>query len=89
VTARVVGVVKWIVISAFVLGVIVLIASVAAVLRRLSGLRAAIRRARRRQAEATALQHSVESLTETLAGVQERAGTAQQRLAAIQAGRGG
>jgi biopolymer transport protein ExbB/TolQ len=83
------GVVKWIVISAFVLGVIVLIASVAAVLRRLSGLRTAVARARRRQAEATALQHRVESLAETLAAVQERAGTTQQRLAAIKAVRGG
>jgi biopolymer transport protein ExbB/TolQ len=84
----VVVVVKWIVIGALVLGVIILIASVIPVLRRLSGLRTAIGRAQRRQAEAMALQHSVETLNETLAQVQERAATTQQRLAAIQAVRG-
>jgi hypothetical protein len=85
VTARVVGVVKWIVIGAVVLGVVILIASVVPVLRRLSGLRTAISRAQRRQAEAMALQQRVEVLTGTLAGVQDRAATTQQKLAAIQA----
>jgi hypothetical protein len=81
----VVGVVKWIVIGAVVLGVVILIASVVPVLRRLSGLRTAISRAQRRQAEAMALQQRVEVLTGTLAGVQDRAATTQQKLAAIQA----
>ena len=80
--------VKWIVIGALVLGVVILIASFIPVLRRLSGLRAAMRRAQKRQAEAMALQHSVDELNETLAGVQERAETTQSRLAAIQAARG-
>jgi hypothetical protein len=81
-------VVKWIVIGAVVLGVVILIASVVPVLRRLSGLRAAMSRAQRRQAEAMALQQRVEVLTGTLAGVQDRAATMQEKLAAIQAVRG-
>lgn len=87
-TARVVVVVKWIVIGALVLGVIILVASVVPVLRRLSGLRAAIGRAQRRQAEATALQGRVEALTATVAEVQVRAETTQRRLAAVQSPRG-
>jgi hypothetical protein len=88
VPARVVGVVKWIVIGAVVLGVIILIASVVPVLRRLSGLRTAIGRAQRRQAEAMALQQRVDVLTGTLAGVQERTATMQEKLTAIKAVRG-
>lgn len=87
-TARVGVVVKWIVIGAVVLGVVILIASVVPVLRRLSGLRTAIGRAQRRQTEAMALQQRVEVLTGTLAGVQDRAATMQEKLAAIQAVRG-
>ncbi len=87
-TARVGVVVKWIVIGAVVLGVVILIASVVPVLRRLSGLRTAMGRAQRRQAEAMALQQRVEVLTGNLAGVQERAATMQQKLAVIQAARG-
>jgi biopolymer transport protein ExbB/TolQ len=84
----VVLVVKWIVIGAIVLGVVILIASFIPVLRRLSGLRTAISRAQRRQAEAMALQVSVERMNETLAGVQERAEATQRKLAAIQGARG-
>ena len=87
-TARVGVVVKWIVIGAVVLGVVILIASVVPVLRRLSGLRTAMGRAQRRQAEAMALQQRVEVLTGNLTGIQERAATMQQKLAVIQAARG-
>jgi biopolymer transport protein ExbB/TolQ len=84
----VVGVVKWIVLGAVALGVIILIASFIPVLRRVSGLKRAMDRVQRRRAEAMKLQDSAAGLEQTMAGLQERLETMQDRLTVIQAARG-
>ena len=81
--------VKWIVIGVVVLAVIVLIASAVPVLRRLSGLGRAAEKLQRRQAEAMKLQEGAAVLEQSVLGLQQRAEVAQDRMAAIRAGRGG
>jgi hypothetical protein len=82
----VVGVVKWIVIGALVLGVIILVASSVRVLRRLPRLKRAMDKAQRRQADAMKLQESAAVLEQTLAGLQQRADITRERLAVVPRG---
>jgi hypothetical protein len=76
----------WILIAAGVLGLVILIAVTVPVLGRLSGLRRAVAKLQRRQQEALALQAAAETLQTTLAGLQQRAETMQERLAIVKAG---
>jgi polyphosphate kinase 2 (PPK2 family) len=76
----------WILIAAGVLGLVLLIAVTVPVLSRLSGLRRAVVKLQRRQQEAQALQAGAETLQTTLAGLQQRAETMQERLAIVKAG---
>jgi hypothetical protein len=78
----------WIVVAAVVVGVIVLVAAVAPVLGRLSGLRRAVTRLQRRQADAMRLRAAAAELEGSLVALQERADEAQRRVAVIKAARG-
>jgi hypothetical protein len=78
----------WIVVAAVVVGMIVLIAAVAPVLGRLSGLRRAVTKLQRRQADAMRLRAAGVELERSLVALQERADEAQRRLAVIKAARG-
>ena len=80
--------VKWIVLGVVLLALVILAASVFAVLDRLNGLERAARRLQRRQAEAMKLQQDAVVLEETVAGLQRRAETMQGQLAVIKAGHG-
>jgi biopolymer transport protein ExbB/TolQ len=82
-------VVTWIVIGAVVLGLVVLVAVSLPVVGRLAALQRAAVRLQRRQDEATALQEGAQRLEHNLLGLQRRAETMQERLAVIQAARGG
>ncbi|MCA2219443.1 hypothetical protein LDL48_42350 [Wangella sp. NEAU-J3] len=78
----------WIVIAVVVLALVLLVAVTVPVVGRLSALQRAVLRLERRQGEATQLQEGAAELQETLAGLERRAETMQERLAVIQAGRG-
>ena len=78
----------WIVVAAVVVGMIVLIAAVAPVLGRLSGLRRAVTKLQRRQADAMRLRAAGVELERSLVALQEQADEAQRRLAVIKAARG-
>ncbi|HEU4348547.1 MAG TPA: hypothetical protein VFR35_12255 [Actinoplanes sp.] len=78
----------WIVIAAVVAGLIILLAVALPVAGRLANLRRAVTRLQRRQQEAMRLQAGAAEVEQTLQGVQQRAGTMQERLAIIRAGRG-
>jgi hypothetical protein len=78
----------WIVVAAVVVGMIVLVAAVAPVLGRLSGLRRAVTKLQRRQADAMRLRAAGVELERSLVALQERADEAQRRLAVIKAARG-
>jgi len=80
--------VKWIVLGVVLLALVILAASVFAVLDRLNGLERAARRLQRRQTEAMKLQQDAVVLEETVAGLQRRAETMQGQLAVIKAGHG-
>lgn len=77
----------WIVIAIVVFALVVLGAVSAPLLGKLSGLQRAMLRLQRRQAEALELQGRAEQLQETIAGLEERAQTAGERVAIIKAGR--
>jgi flagellar biosynthesis/type III secretory pathway M-ring protein FliF/YscJ len=76
----------WIWIAAVVFALIVLAFAVVPLLGRLAGLQRAAVKLRRRQAEAMKLQEGAAVLEQTLLGVQQRADTLQERLAAISPG---
>jgi hypothetical protein len=78
----------WIVIAVVVVGVIVLVAAVVPVLGRLSGLRRAVAKAQRRQADAMKLRAAADGLERSLVALQERALETQRRVAVIKAARG-
>ncbi|HEV8174132.1 MAG TPA: hypothetical protein VGP91_10845 [Actinoplanes sp.] len=78
----------WIVVAAVVVGMIVLVAAVAPVLGRLSGLRRAVTKLQRRQADAMRLRAAGVELERSLVALRERADEAQRRLAVIKAARG-
>ena len=78
----------WIVVAAVVVGMIVLVAAVAPVLGRLPGLRRAVTKLQRRQADAMRLRAAGVELERSLVALQERADEAQRRLAVIKAARG-
>jgi large-conductance mechanosensitive channel len=80
--------VKWIVLGVVLLALVILAASVFAVLDRLNGLERAARRLQRRQTEAMKLQQDAVVLEETVVGLQRRAETMQGQLAVIKAGHG-
>lgn len=78
----------WIWAAVVVLALIILIATIASMLSRLSGLRRAGERLRLRQTEAMRLRDSVEVLNRSVEIVQERAEEAQRRIVVIKAARG-
>ena len=78
----------WIVVAAVVVGMIVLVAAVAPVLGRLSGLRRAVTRLQRRLADAMRLRAAAAELERSLVALQERADEVQRRVAVIKAARG-
>jgi hypothetical protein len=79
----------WIVIAAVVAGLIILVAVSLPVVGRLAGLRRAAVRLQRRQEEAMRLQEGAQALETSLLGLQRRTETMQERLAVINARRGG
>jgi hypothetical protein len=66
----------------------IVVAAVAPVLGRLSGLRRAVTKLQRRQADAMRLRAAGVELERSLVALQERADEAQRRLAVIKAARG-
>ncbi|AGL18569.1 hypothetical protein [Actinoplanes sp. N902-109] len=80
--------VLWIVLAVVVVALIILGAAVASVVGRLSGLDRALRRLLLRREQAEKLQTDALALEEAVAGLQQRAETAQQQVAIIKAGRG-
>jgi biopolymer transport protein ExbB/TolQ len=80
--------VLWIVIAVVVVALIILGASVLSVLGRLSGLDRAMRRLLLRREQAEKLQGDVQELQQVIAGLEQRAQTAQEQVAAIKAGQG-
>lgn len=78
----------WIVIAVIVVALFILGWAVTPLLGRLRRLDRATRRLQLRQEQATGLQAGAETLTASLAGLQERAAAAEQRLAVIKAARG-
>jgi hypothetical protein len=79
----------WIVIAAVVAGLVILVAVSLPVVGKLSGLHRAAVRLHHRQQDAMRLQAGAQAMEQTLLGLQRRAGTMQDRLAVIKAGRGG
>ncbi|WP_430784476.1 hypothetical protein [Actinoplanes sp. G11-F43] len=78
----------WVWIAVVVIALVVLIFAARKVLGRLHVLERAARRLQHRQEEALELQAAAERLQVTLAGLQERAETAQEKVDVIKAGRG-
>jgi outer membrane murein-binding lipoprotein Lpp len=76
-------VVTWIVVGAIVLGVLILAASVAAVVGRLHPLANAARRARLRAEDAQRLQAKIEALQQSVLAIQEPAAKAAERIERI------
>jgi len=76
----------WIWVGAGVLGLIILVVATVPLLGRLRELQRAMVKLQRRQAEAESLQANAQQLEQTLLGLQDRAGTMQERIALIKAG---
>ncbi len=80
--------VKWIVIAAVVLGLVILAVAAMSVVRRLPNFDRAMRRLMRRQEEALRLQGDAERLQATVEALQRKAEVANEQVAVIKAGRG-
>ena len=78
----------WIWVAVVVVALIILIAVIAPLLSRLSGLRRAGERLRLRRTEAMRLQENAAALDRSVQEVRERAEEAQRRIAVIKAARG-
>jgi len=79
----------WIVAGVLVFGLVCLVLSVLPVLRRLAGLRRAMRRAQQRTAQAQRLQASVEQLQERVAEIAVRAAAVRPGGMVARVGRDG
>ena len=80
--------VTWIVVAVIVVSLLILGAAILSVLGRLTGLQRAARRLQLRQEQAMKLSERAAVLTETIAALQERAESTQNKVAVIKAGRG-